>query len=171
MKKKYAVILIIICLGYLGFQMLKLKFYTHNIETNLGINLPWYYSVMNKKMEFYQGFDSNMKIKLQFSDSGLKDIIQQIEKDKYYDFKHEYYGNDELAWQNSDTLKYWEVRNYLTKKHLTGYWIKKDNHTYEFYNPKFSDIANADIMFSESYMIEATLSKKDNSLDYTFNDY
>ena len=73
--------------------------------------------------------------------------------------------------QKSDTLLYWKVRNYLEKEHLTGYWIKKDDVTYDFYSPVLSDIPNSAILFHEGFDISASLSLQDKTLNYQYTKY
>jgi hypothetical protein len=119
----------------------------------------------------YNGQDYNAIIILKLSDKSLKNITNQIEKTSFFNLQHDFYGNNEIEWQKSDTLLYWKVRNYLEKEHLTGYWIKKDDETYDFYSPVLSDIPNSAILFHEGFVINASLSLKDKTLNYEYIKY
>jgi hypothetical protein len=144
------------------------KFSVDTMEETLNIKISNDYDV-EKNTIVYSGQDYNANIILKLSEKSIKDITSQIEKSPFFNLQHDFYGNNEIEWQKSDTLLYWKVRNYLEKKHLTGYWVKKDDVTYEFYSPALSDIPNSAILFHEGFIINASISLKDKILNYKYN--
>jgi hypothetical protein len=130
------------------------------LKQNLGVSIP-----SDTKID---GQDFEKEIILIFSEKGLSKLKSEIESSKYFNLQQEFYGSNEMEWQKSDTTLYWDVRNYLEKHLLTGYWIKQDEFTYRFYEPDLSDIPNSAILFHEGYVIEATLRLNDRKMSYKY---
>lgn len=143
------------------------KFSIDKMEETLQIEIKDDYDVEKNTINYF-GQDYNAIIELKLSDKALKNITNKIEKSPFFNLKHDFHGNNEIEWQKSDTVLYWKVRDYLKKEHLTGYWIKKDDFTYDFYSPNLSDISNSAILFDEAFEINATISLKDKTLNYEY---
>ncbi len=146
------------------------KFSMDTMEETLNIEISENYDVKTNRIN-YKGQDYNAIIILKLSDEAINNLKGQIEKSPFFNLKHDFSGNNEIESEKSDTLLYWKVRNYLEKEHLTGYWIKKDELTYEFYSPVLSDIPNSAILFHEGFDINASVSLKDKTLNYEYIKY
>lgn len=144
------------------------------MEETLNIDITEDYAVEINRIDYHYGFDYTAVIRLKLSDKSLNNITSQIKKSPFFNLKHDFYSNNtfdnEYEWQKRDTLLYWKVRSYLEKEHLAGYWIKKDEDTYEFC-PVYSDITNFAILFQEGFDINAWLSLKDKTLNYKYTKY
>ncbi len=159
--KKYLLVFVII--SFIGCN----KNSFNEIGKNLGVQIPTDSKIV-KDNTINSGQDYEKELTLSFSEKGLTEIIKEIENSPYFNLQNTFYGSNEIEWAISDTALYWKVRDYLEKKHLTGYWIKKDEYTYQFYEPDLSDIPNSGILFHEGFIIEATLSLKDKLLIYKY---
>jgi hypothetical protein len=140
------------------------------MEETLNIEISDNYDVKTNTIN-YEGQDYDAIIILKLSDESINNLKGQIEKSPFFNLKHDFSRNNEIESEKSDTLLYWKVRNYLEKEHLTGYWIKKDEVTYEFYSPNLSDIPNSAILFHEGFDINASVSIKDKTLNYEYIKY
>ena len=137
------------------------------LKHNLGVSIPSDTKIgMNKTTNSGQDFEK--EIILIFSEKGISELKSEIESSKYFNLQQKFYGSNEMEWQKSDTTLYWDVRNYLEKQLLTGYWIKQDEFTYRFYEPDLSDIPNSAILFHEGYVIEATLKLNNRKMSYKY---
>jgi hypothetical protein len=146
------------------------KFSMDTMEETLNIEISDNYDVKTNTIN-YEGQDYDAIIILKLSDESINNLKGQIEKSPFFNLKHDFSRNNEIESEKSDTLLYWKVRNYLEKEHLTGYWIKKDEVTYEFYSPNLSDIPNSAILFHEGFDINASVSIKDKTLNYEYIKY
>lgn len=133
----------------------------------LGIQIPAD-SKIEKENTIALGQDYQKELTFSFSEKGSLEIIKEIEKSTYFNLQYTFYGSNESVEAKNDTVIYWKVRDYLEKNHLTGYWMKKNDSTYQFYEPALSDIPNSAILFHEAFVIEATLSLKDKLLIYKY---
>lgn len=143
------------------------KFSLEKLEDSIGISLPSGYSTEKNSIE-YLGQDYEAEVKLIFTDKGLNKVINNIEQTKYFNLQNSFYGSNKIEWVKSDTALYQSVRDYLETEHLTGYWIKTDSVTYEFYEPRLSDIPNSAILFHEGYFILATINTSEKKLVYKY---
>ncbi len=164
----FTIVVLLTMIG-LGFQ--NNDFSIEEMEKSLNIEIEGDYSVEKNKIIWNGRQDYKATIIIKLTDESLSNLVGQIEKSKYFNLKQEFYGNDELKWKNSDTIMYWNVRNYLEEEKLTGYWVRQDSLTLEFYEPTFSDIPNSAILFHEAYIVEANLSKKDRILKFEYTKY
>lgn len=146
------------------------EFSLNTMEETLNIDIADDYDIEKNTIN-YNGQDFNAIIKLKLSDVAIEKITNQIESAPFFNLKQDFFGNDEVEWQKSDTLLYWKVRNYFEKEHLTGYWVKRDDFNYDFYSPNLSDIPNSAILFNEGFDIKASLSLKDKTLNYEYIQY
>lgn len=141
------------------------KFSVDTVEETLNIKITddfftdGYDVEKNTITYFDQDFTATVVLKL--SKESFKDVKSQIERSPFFN----------TEWQQSDTVLYRKVRDYLEKEHLTGYWIKKDNLSYEFYAPTLSDIPNSAILFHEGFDVIANLSLLDRTLNYKYIKY
>lgn len=147
------------------------SFSIDKMEESLNIELDGDYSIKKNSIIQNGRQDYNATVVINLSNESLENLISQIEKSTFYNLNQDFYGNDELKWKNSDTVTYWKVRNYLEEKKLTGYWIKQDDLSYDFYEPTLSDIPNSAILFHEGYTVSAHLSKKDKILQFEYIKY
>lgn len=159
------ILILIIIFGSISCRIARIK----KIEANLGITIPAWTSVSGNTN--FLGQDYIKQRTLKFTNKGLSKLIKQIEQTKYYDLHHDFYGNNETEWKKSDTAFYDTVSEYLSKEHLTGYWIKTDSSTLVFHEPDFGDIPNSAILFDEAYNIEAELFIKDKKMVYRYIKY
>lgn len=147
------------------------SFSVDTMEQSLNIEIEGDYTVEKNKIIWNGSQDYNAIILIKLTEESYAKLVDQIEKSSFYNLNQDFYGNDELKWKKSDTAMYWKVRNYLEEKKITGYWIRNDSLSYDFYEPTLSDIPNAAILFHEAYLVEAHLSKKDRILKFEYVKY
>ncbi len=147
------------------------NFSIDEMEKLLNIEIKGDYSVKKNEIISNGNQDYKATVLIRLTDESFSNLISQIEKSKFFNLNQEFYGNDELKWIKSDTAVYWKVRNYLEVVKLTGYWIKSDSLTFEFYEPTLSDIPNSAILFHKAYIVEANISKKDKTLKFVYTKY
>lgn len=147
------------------------SFSVDTLEESLNIEIEGDYTVEKNKIIWNGSQDYNAIVLIKLTEESYANLVGQIEKSPFYNLNQDFYGNDELKWKNSDTVKYWKVRNYLKEKKITGYWIQDDSLSYDFYEPTLSDIPNSAILFHEGYTVEAHLSKKDRILKFDYVKY
>ncbi|MHA8103815.1 hypothetical protein [Aquirufa nivalisilvae] len=156
---------------YLSLAYLPQSFSIDTMEESLNIKLIGDYHVEKNDLIRNGRQDYHAKILIKLTDESFVNLVNQIEKSPFYNLKQDFYGNDEENWKKSDTLTYWKVRKYLEKRKLTGYRVKQDNSTLNFYEPLLSDIPNSSLLFDEAYKIEAWLSMKDKLLTFVYVKY
>lgn len=163
-------ICLIMVITFLTLSHLPRTFSVKKMQKTLNIEIEGEFIIEKNEIN-YSGQDYDAIITLKLSEESLKKISEKIEKSPFFNLKQDFYRNNENEWLKSDTVLYWKVRNYLKKEHLTGYWKKKDEFTYEFYSPNLSDIPNSALLFNEGFDIEANLSTKDKLLTYKYIKY
>ncbi|MDE5418463.1 hypothetical protein L3049_10625 [Labilibaculum sp. DW002] len=146
------------------------SFSVNKIEDAIGIDLPLFYETNQNNIN-YNGSDYNAKVILVFSETGTKDIVDQIKASNHFNLQHKFHGSNEMEWLKSDTIFYYQIINDLQESNITGYWIKTDSVTYKFYEPDLSDIPNSSILFHEGYNVSASFLIKDRKLEFNYYKY